>query len=53
MVKKTAATKPLAIKSVKSPAKKIVAKKPIVKKAKVIVAPIAKQTKKNNKTTSK
>ena len=53
VVKKASITKPAAVKSASSPAKKIVAKKPIVKKAKAIVAPVAKQTKKNNKNTSK
>jgi hypothetical protein len=44
-------TKPAVVKSVPSLAKKVVAKKPLVKKVKATVAPVAKKTSKNNKTT--
>ena len=37
---------------VKSPAKKIVAKKPVVNKVKATVTPVAKKARKNAKTTS-
>jgi hypothetical protein len=50
-VKKAVITKPAVVKSVPSLAKKVVAKKPLVKKVKATVAPVAKKTSKNNKTT--